>query len=165
MARRRSGRRADYRWTFGTHSFTGLAAGGNTAGTIVTAGNTSQTLMRVRGSFLAWLDATGSAAADTVIVAAGLLVQQGGAASTSLPITDGDAPWLWHASFTLATEIAFPTGGDGQPGILWVREEVDNKAMRVVRPDQEIELVVETLDVVGAPVINFSMSSRFLFAD
>jgi len=131
---------------------------------VLTQGITSQTLMRTRGSVLAWLDASGSAAGDIVDVAVALFVQPAGSGAVSTPITDIDASYFWFTRFHLATEIAFPTGGDGQPGILWNRIDVDSKAMRVIRPDMETVMIVETADVVGAPVVNVVGSFRFLIS-
>ena len=122
--------------------------------------------MRVRGNFLVWLDLTGSTAGDVVRVGLGLLVQQADVVSTSLPLTDGQAPFFWYEVVTLATEFAIATAGEGPTaGAQLFRGVIDGKAMRVLRPDQEVQSIVQTADVVGAPVINGAVDVRFLIAD
>ena len=156
MARgRRSGRRADYRWTLGAFATAGLAAGGSVQFAIVSAGTTSQTLMRMRGNLLAWMDNSGLTADDFVRVGVGIIPIQFGGVATSLPLTDGDAPWIWHQVFTMGAVLATAFGGSEH-----FRTEIDSKAMRVLRPDQDIMAVIETADIVGAPVVNVGVDVR-----
>ncbi len=85
-----------------------------------------------------------------------------GAILTSLPITDGEAPFVWYETFHLWSETG--TGADDAVA-QHHRLVVDSKAMRMLRPDQELVYVVETLAVVGAPVVDTGFAGRFLLAD
>ena len=162
MAHSRSGRRADLRWTLGTTSFLALAAG-NSSDTVVSAGTTSQTIMRVRGEILSWLDGTlGPGAA--IIVALGLLIQQAGATATSLPLTDGEAPFMMYHVWHLAYEEQV-TDVIGSPFAAAVRIEVDVKSKRILRPDQEIVAVIEAATIANAAPANTAFAGRFLIAD
>jgi len=165
MARARTsgGRRADLRWTLGTATVNALAAGANSFVTVVAAGNTSQTIMRTRGELLVYLDGA-QAPAVLMRCAAGLLVQQSGATPTSTPLTDGDAPFFWYDVFHLGHEESVLDAIE-QVGCGIIRHMVDAKAMRVLRPDQEIALVVETATAKGSSAVNFALTARFLIAD
>ena len=167
MARRRTrggGRKADLRWTLSQTEILGRNAGNPTgAQAVVTAGVTSQTLMRVRGTFYAMIVGTPTVT-DIVQCGIGLLVVPGGSGAvvTSSPLTDGEAPFLWFEAFHLNTQSAGATNANGPQ--FW-RNVVDNKAMRVIRPDQEIQLVVEVSDAVGTSTVDFGLMARYLIAD
>ncbi len=157
-SRRSVGRRADLRWTLGIADFEGITA--TAASTIISAGNTSQTIMRTRGSLLCSID--GPTLNDVVHVGVGFLIIQSGGSATSTPIADGDAPYFWVEYFTLSSETGTP---DDQLGTQNHRLVIDSKAMRVLRPDQEVTCVVEISRIVGTPVVDLSVVSRFLIAD
>ncbi len=163
MARSRSsGRRADYRWTGGRQAFLAQATGSSQA-VILTAGNTSQTLMRTRGTLVAFLDGvqTGGELLDIGIA---MLVQQAGATATSLPLTDPEAPFFYYDRFAIGYEEAVSDVVD-MPGLSVYRATIDVKAMRVIRPDQEVILIVEAADIAGNANANISVAARFLLAD
>ncbi len=161
-ARSRSGRRADLRWTFGSLSVEAQGAGSST-GTIVQAGNTSQTLMRVRGQILGWLDGVQTPPVS-VHVGVGFIITQDGATPTSLPLTDGDAPFLYYQTFALAYE-EYVTDVIDATGTAVFRHEIDVKSMRIIRPDQKVSMVVENATIAGAGSINVHVGARFLLAD
>ncbi len=167
MARRRTrggGRRADLRWTLGGAS--GLAIGaGTSASTIVTQGVTSQTLMRVRGNLLCYLDGV-QAPGTLVRCAAGFITVPGGLGTTvvSSPITDGDAPWLWFESWALGYE-EYVTDVVDAVGASVYRAVIDSKAMRIIRPDQEVQFVFEQATVGDPGSVNIRVDARFLIAD
>ena len=161
MANRKTGRRADLRWLLGAFTTQTLAAGGSASFAVIAGGNTSQTIMRVRGSWSCHLDGTATAA-DVVRVGIGLLVVQSGAAAASLPLTDSEAPYFWYDVVTLSGEESV---GGSRAGLPMYRSVVDGKAMRVLRPDRDVLVIIETADVVGAPVINATFDGRFLIAD
>ncbi len=164
MAHRSSGRRADLRWSLGAATFNALTAGTNSS-TIVTSGITSQTIMRVRGSLLAYLDAT-HAPGQAVRIGVGFILAQGGAGTTVLssPLTDGDAPWFWYETFSLGYEEMVTDVVD-VPGATAYRATIDSKAMRVLRPDQEVQCVVENQTIQTASAVNVFVDARFLIAD
>jgi len=94
--------------------------------------------------------------------AAGLLIQQPGVTPTSTPLADGEAPFFWYETGTLATETAVGNVGGGTE---MARIVVDSKAMRILRPNQEVVFIYEVADIAGAPVSNASVNTRLLFAD
>jgi len=160
---RSSGRRADLRWTGGLASFAALSAG-SSAVAVLTQGNTSQTLMRVRGNVLANVEGA-EAQGDSAEIGISLLLGQAGLGAAeieSTPLGDPDAPFIWYTRFVLA---AVGTGADDALGGRVYREVVDNKAMRVIRPDQELYVVVESLTISGALAADVHVGLRMLLAD
>ena len=155
------GRRADYRWTLGQFSALGQASNTAAQSVIVTAGTTSQTIMRVRGSWACQLDLA-SADGDAAFIGIGFLVQQAGATATSLPNTDGDAPFFFYETVPLIVEDASLSIDRGLSSF---RGVIDGKAMCVLRPDQEVIAIAEMSNVSGAPSWNVMASARFLIAD
>ena len=164
MARRSSGRRADLRWTFGSFTFAAFSAG-TSGGTIVTAGSTSQTLMRTRGEISAWLDGT-STPGEGMQIGVGMYVVPGGTGATVLssPLTDGEAPFFYYEVFQLAYE-EMVTDVIDVPQMTSVRKTIDVKAMRVIRPDQEVQVVAENVTNFSAGAVNIVVNARFLLAD
>ncbi len=156
----RTGRPNDYDWEFASTFATTLAAGAIAEASLF-ASDTAETLMRVRGKVLTWLDAGGSAIGDTCVVGMGLIVAPTGATVAVSPITEGGANWLWVDYSVLGTEVA--VGSVGSPAES-ERIVVDNKAMRRLREDESIFFVIENQDVVGAPGINMTGAFRGLTA-
>ena len=165
MANRRSGRRADLRWTLGRSSLQSVPGAGTTvlASNILSAGTGSQTIMRTRGHLVAWLDGT-LVAGDVVSCAIGFLVVPGGSAAVviSSPITDSQAPYFWFEAFTFAAE---DTAAPLTDGLKMFRAEIDSKAMRILRPDREVQCVAEAFDIVQTSIVNFQVEARFLIGD
>ncbi len=162
MARARSsGRRADYQWTLGSFVTQGLAAGASAQFAVISAGVISSTITRTRGRWFAELNGT-AVAGDIVLVGVGLIKVSEGGTTTSLPLTDGDAPFFWTAQVHLSVIDSSATIDRALLGSF--REVVDSKAMRVLRPDEDVVCVIETADVVGAPVVNAGFVGRFLLA-
>jgi len=165
MARARTaGRRADLRWTLGNAAFSAVGAT-SAASTIVIAGNTSQTIMRTRGSLVAWLNDT-TAPGVHIRVGVGFLLAQSGVGTNvfSAPLDDGDAPFFWYETFSLAYEESV-TDVIAVDGISSYRSEINSKAMRVLRPDQEVQCVVQQETVGSSGTINIGITARFLLAD
>ncbi len=81
----------------------------------------------------------------------------------SSPITDDSAPWLWYTRFTLGYEEMVTDVVD-VPGLSSYREVIDAKAMRVLRPDREVQLVFEQASVLSANNVNVVANFRGLFA-
>jgi len=162
MPRRRSGKKIDFvHWTL-AQSFQAALAAGTVAGTMFTAQHLSETLLRMRGNLMAFIDgnqATGGGARFGV----GLILVPEGTGATVLwsPITDGDAPWIWVDYFALSYEEMVADVID-VPGITSYRSVIDNKAMRIIR-NQEVQIVVENQVTSGAISANFSLQVRALF--
>jgi len=160
---RRSGhaKKIDFtHWTLAQTSFSAQAAG-TVAGTMVAAQHLSETLLRTRGEWSAFID-TNQAPGQHAIITMGMIIVPEGTGSTVLwsPFTDGDAPWIWWDCASIAYEEAVTDVID-VPGMTSVRRVVDSKAMRVVR-NQEIQLVMENTTIGSAIGVNTSFVARIL---
>ena len=157
-------RRTRTRWDANTSGFTfaGLSAG-TSALTLVSAGIREETLLRARGQLLAYLDGI-QAPGTGILVGIGLIVMPQGTSTTvtSSPISDPDAPWLYISRFFLGYE-EYVTDVIDAVGAPVYRETVDNKAMRIIRSDREIQLVVENVTTFGAASVNIAFDARLLF--
>ncbi len=148
------------RWG-GSHLQFGSQAAGTAALTFITDGAT-ETLLRIRGEVLCYLDAAQAPTAQ-IKVAIGALVVQAGSGTTVInaPTTDPDAPWLFYETFDLAYE-EMVTDVIDIPLITAVRLKVDSKAMRILRPGREVQMVVENTSIQSAASFNLGFSSRVL---
>ena len=153
--------RSRTRWGLFTHSFLAHAAG-SVAATVFSAGSVEETILRVRGNLLAQFDGT-LAPGRGVQVGVGLIIMPEGQGATvvSSSLSDGNAPWFWLETFDLYYEeavtdvIAMPWGSS-------FRQTIDSKGMRILRPDREVQLVVEQATTQAAAAINLSVSARML---
>ena len=162
MARRRSGKKIDFtRWT-ATNSDVNAQAAGTVGVLAITTGSVSNTLLRTRGNFLCYLDGTQSAGVR-VSIGVGLIVMPGGTGTTvtSSSLTDGDAPWFWYERFTLAYEEYVASVIDAT-GASVFRGVIDSKAMRILRLDEEVQMVVENVTEGFSSSINLTANMRFL---
>ena len=139
-----------------------LEAAGASAQTFLTSGTMPETILRIRGNVLAYIDAT-QAPGTFVKVGMGLIIMPEGTGSTvtSSPISDSNAPWLWHIQFALAyeeyvTDVVANQVASGFRGV------IDSKAMRRIRPDREVQFVIENVTVGGAGAIALSVDGRML---
>ncbi len=152
--------RRSYDWEGVTTTALGLVAAGVVQAQLFTA-DRAETIQRIRGSILLWLDGTGSAVGDAAIVAIGLIVASTGASIAIDPITEPGANWIYHRYFTLAAEGVIGTAA-GQQGAGVHRVEIDNKSMRRFREDEALFIVTSNLSIVGAPIINEIAGIRVL---
>lgn len=163
MARSRGVKKIDnLRWSGFSSAFNGLSAG--TGGiTAATAGNAPETIMRTRGELTVYTDAT-QAPGGKVLISAGLIVMPEGTGTvvTSSPFSDSNAPWFWFEQVVIAYE-EMVTDVIDVPVMTAARIVMDSKAMRRVRPDREIQLVVENTTLLGAMSVNLHLTGRFLF--
>ncbi len=146
MAHQRRTSRPDYSWSnFGDvmedqdlSSTSGIL--GTTAQTVLT----SQTLIRTRGRVGVTLNAT--AVDERTMLLMGLVIMNGdaftvgGTAPEIFTGVDDEASWIWQGSIYLdsGNEAAVNTNQ------LWGTVEVDNKAMRKLKPGQVIAFVFQT---------------------
>ena len=161
MARRRSGKKIDFtHWTGGNIARLAFGAG-TIAGEMFSALHEPETLLRLRGNLLGYMDAE-QAPGALVDVAVGLILVPEGTGTTVLwsPITDSDAPWIWYDRFAIGYEEAV-TDVIGSPGLSVYRSVIDNKAMRIVR-NQEVQVVWEQATLGSAAAINTVVSVRAL---
>ena len=166
MAHRRSNRGGHekvidvLRWN-GSNHFFGAQSAGAIAQTYITDGAT-ETILRIRGELVCWLDST-SAPAKGLEIGIGAFVVQAGSGTTVIqkPLIDPDAPWFFYERFSIAYEEAV-TDVVEVAGLSIFRKTIDNKAMRVLRPGREVQLVVENATLGMAGSSNTSFSNRTL---
>ena len=122
------------------------------------------TLIRLRGHGFFHLDA--GAAADSMIVAIGLIIvpteaRTAGVGSVPTPLSDMEAPWIWHEIFTLGPAVsATDDGGDLSRNVQFA---IDGKAMRKFRTDEELTFIAEAEIVAGSPTCDGAAVVRQLF--
>ncbi len=161
MPRRRGGKKIDFtHWTSLTGRATAFSAG-VIAVTMAAALHEPETLLRMRGNIVAWLDAVGSTP-RWVSVGVGVILVPEGTGTTVLwsPLSDPDAPWIDFAVFSLGLEH-YTADVIDSPGITSFRQTVDSKAMRIVR-NQEFQFVAENSTISGASAINVEFQARAL---
>jgi len=146
-------------WTYG--SWFSLQGAGTGAINVLPAQHEPETLLRIRGTNLAYIDAA-SVPGKLVSVGVGLIAVPEGTGTTVLwsPITDGDAPWIWADYFEIGYEEMVTDVVD-VPGLTSYRSVIDNKAMRILR-NQEVQFVLENATILTASNVNVSGSARFL---
>ncbi len=162
MARRRSGKKIDFTsWFEFSLTQLGLAAG-TSAATVIGTSDATATLLRIRGNLSAFIDGA-SAPGKQVLVAVGMILVPVGTGTTVLrsPFADGAAPWMWLTYFSLGYE-EMVTDVIDVPGMTSYRETIDNKAMRIKRPDTELQLVRENVTINAAAAINVHVAGRVL---
>ncbi len=152
------------RWTLGSSLFAAFAAGQNSL-TIVTDGTEEETILRTRGELLCYADTT-QVPGGLTQVGVGFLVVPAGLGTTvlSTPLLDADAPWFWYEVFTIGYE-EMVTDVIDIPGISMHRSVIDSKAMRKVRPDEEVVTVIESITALTAISVNCQVNARFLIGD
>ncbi len=159
---RRSSQPVNRHWTPFTAGSTFAAQTAGAVGVAIGAAqHDRETILRTRGTLLAYAD--GSPATGALVrLAAGMILVPEGTGTTVLwsPITDGDAPWFWYTSFFVGYE-EYVTDVIDSPVVSSYREVIDTKAMRRVR-NTEVQLVVENQTLGGALTENLFVTGRFL---
>ncbi len=164
MAHTRSRKIDNLRWQDVAASFNALTAGSN-AVLGLTATAMPDTIMRSRGTLLAYIDGTQAPGAQ-VRCAIGMIVVPEGTATTVLwsPLTDPNAPWFYFDVFSLGYEEGV-TDVIGVQGAMSYRAVIDSKAMRKSPPDTEVQVVVEQLTTGSAMAINVQLNARLLIGN
>ncbi len=164
-ARRSSGRPNDYDWELSR--MTSLATPvGTISQTEMFLSDTAETLVRVRGEVVVWLDATGSTIGDMMQFAWGLLRAPSGSSDVGVsPLTEGGANWLAYGLASIGTEVALGNLA-AAPGLGAAMRifHVDSKSMRKLREDESVYFILETADITGAPTVNVGAMFRVLTA-
>ena len=162
MSPRRRSEPVNRHWT-GFASGVTLAAfsAGTIAKTLLAAQHDRETILRIRGSLMCYIDAA-AAPGILVEVAVGFILVPEGTGTTVLwsPATDADAPWMYYTSFLLGYEEMVTDVVD-VPSLSGYREVIDSKAMRRVR-NQELQVVVENTSVLSAKTVNLFVTGRIL---
>jgi len=154
MARRRTGfqkKIETVHWTYGSFVLGGAA--GATAVNVLSAQHLPETLMRMRGEWIASFDGA-LAGANGVAVTGGLIQVPEGTGATVLwsPITDGDAPWIWWDTIHLIYE-EYVTDVVQSAMVSSGRRVIDSKAMRKFR-NTELQFVLESATISGFNAAN-----------
>ena len=166
MARRRgSGKISETRWAGFSFAFFSQAAGSIAAQLSSASATTRETILRTRGNLVAWVDATG-APARACDISVGIRLVPAGTGTTVLtdPFGEAAAPWFWYEEFVLGYEEMVTDVVDVS-GITSFRAVIDSKAMRIWRPETEIQLVMTNTTLASATVVNLAVSGRFLIGD
>jgi len=158
---RRSGRKPNLHWTRVSASQNALAAG-SAGNNVSAAAHGTETMLRLRGQLLAYIDGA-QAPGSSIIVSVGLILVPDGTGTTVLwdPFNDGDAPWWYFTEFTLGYEEMVTDVVD-VPILTAYRETIDTKAMRIVRSDTELQMVTTNTTQLTAASLNLTFSGRIL---
>ncbi len=163
MAHRRGGfsKKIDtVHWTLGSFVETGVASGTPVASTVGAAQHLPETLMRIRGEWIATLNGFQATSIGTG-VACGMILVPEGTGTTVLwsPITDGDAPWIWWDTAMLMYEeyVADVTQSVMASSM---RRIIDSKAMRKVR-NRELQFVAENASLSGFTASDVNVAGQF----
>ena len=149
------------RWTLSGASFNALAAG-TQALAWISATTLPETIMRMRGTLLVYVDGAQAPGGQTRIGVGIIKVPEGsGTTVVWSPQTDANAPWVWVSYFTLGYEEMVTDVVDVS-GATAYREIIDNKAMRRTRPDEEYQAVVESITTGTALSVNVQLNVRTL---
>ena len=165
MARRRSGRVIDkVRWTGDVLiGHAGLAAG-SAATELYALGDQedSVTVMRARGLVTAWMDAAG-APGRVVQVAIGVRVAAKGTGSTVgiASLTEAEGDWMIWQTATIGYE-EMVTDVVSVQGLTLYRFEIDSKAMRRMKPGEELQFVVAQATLQASGSVNVMGQIWFL---
>jgi len=145
-------------WTV-TNAIEMIGLGVGTSAVLMSAAqHLPETLLRIRGE---WVASLSGALADGigVKVAAGMILVPEGTGGTVLwsPVTDGDAPWIWWDVVHLIyrEQVADAVSSDLQG----VRRTVDSKAMRKVR-NTELQFVSERTTITGLTTGNTDVAAQ-----
>ena len=149
------------RWDLSTGSFSAQSAA-TAAINFSSVGTTPATLLRIRGEVFGWNDAA-STPPKSIQCTYGIILVPEGTGTTVLfdPVSDGNAPWLLWGTAHLGYEEMVTDVVD-VPGLTSFRHVIDNKAMRIIRPDIEMQFVMTNTTVGGSGNMNVAYSLRWL---
>ncbi len=165
MARRRSGfqKKIDsVFWSLSNGSSVAQSAG-SVGVQFASVGTAPTTLMRMRGRVLAYADGAQAPPSGPILLSMGIIKVPEGTGSTVLydPAADGNAPWIWFDTIILGYE-EMVTDAIDVPVATGQRLIVDNKAMRRIRPDEELQFVVTNTTIGTALTSNLAYQIRWL---
>jgi len=166
MAHRRRSNRGfektieDVRWAGASHVF--LAQGAGSVAQVMVTDGAKETIMRIRGEIVSFIDGFVAPATLTEIGLGALVVQAGsGTTIIQKPLTDADAPWLFYERWVIGHEEA-AVDSVGVPGISSFRKTIDSKAMRILREGREVQLVLESITLGDSVAVNTHFGFRML---
>ncbi len=159
---RSSGRRADYQWVGSAFDMGSVTTGSISAVAVI---NQAATLTRCRGSLVT--NITSVATVGLVRVDVGLILATDnqvavGITAFSDPTSDFDAEWTWMGQMYVVgrdTTTANNTGGISRDIL-----QVDTKAMRKVKQNEQLVLVAVATSLTGSIGVEVGGTLRTLFA-
>ena len=154
------GPRPNYAWTTFGDAFAAAAFPAKTMGATTLQASLPQTLRRIRGHWGVTLDTGG--VDEVLIVRAGIIIVSEDAAAIGVtavpgPGSDRSQPWIWTGQLYLSSgaEAAVVNDQLSQSGM------IDSKAMRRMKPGDNLAFVVE---VLAAELIDQGGSIDFVYA-
>ncbi len=150
------------RWTASVPSTFALAAG-SVAVNVIPAGAPSETILRTRGTGVAFMDGAQAPSGQLALVSMGLVLVPQGQGTTVIwdPLNDDSAPWFWWQEVIIGYE-EMVTDVIDIPGLTSARFEVDSKAMRKGNSDEEVQFVVTNTALNSSTSVNLAVAFRFL---
>ena len=161
---RRTKKIDNVRWTFAGGSVGGLSSG--TQGfAFLSVATAPSTLLRMRGELLGYLDGT-QAPGSLVRLNWGIIKVPEGSGTTVQydPAADNAAPWIAYGVMLIGYE-EYVTDVVENGVTAGQRTTLDGKAMRRIRPDEEVQLVVTNTTLLSASAVNFAYGVRVLLGD
>ena len=123
----------------------------------------NSTIVRIRGNLICWNDSTSNAGAMATvgvgIFLADIAQVTVGISAMPLPFGAIGSDWLYWDAFTVGEQV---TNQADANGLSFDRHIVDNKAMRKVKSNQQLQMVTELATAEGTPVVNISGVLRVL---
>ncbi len=150
-------------WELSNGYFSAIAAAASpVALQFSTSASQPATLLRIRGEITAYRDGT-TAPPTAVLVSYGIILVPEGTGTTPLfdPFIDANAPWLLYGQGLIAYEEAVSDVVD-VPVVTGFRHVIDNKAMRIIRPDVEMQFVLANTTQASTSSINLNYGLRWL---
>ena len=150
----------DYNWSGGIGN--GLVGTASVLAFSINSGQ-AQTLRRVCGVISLQID--GPTDGDIHQVGVGVIIATdaaiaAGAASLPSSLTDLDAEWVWHQFVPLQVQAIVTGVGEFGRTI-----EIDSKAMRKLKSNSNIALVLDGSRIAGTPTTDFVAGMRILASD
>ncbi len=126
-------------WQLTQAASAAVGAGATQGFQFSTVGLQPTTLLRMRGEVIGFLDAVQSPGKLIAVNYGIILVPEGSGATVQFaPLSDANAPWLLYGTALLGYEEMVTDVVD-VPVISGFRHSIDNKAMRIIRPDLEMQ--------------------------
>ncbi len=125
-----------------------------------------ETVLRIRGTWQVAFRAATTALDEAIITLAIGVVSTdaaaAGAGSVPDPVSDSEYPWIFYDIVHMFSPFAIDGTGSDDSGALIVRRDIDSKAMRKIKPGQDLIMVSQYVDSNGTPAVQVSGNTRVL---
>ena len=159
----RVGKKLDHtNWQYSSGAAASIGAGSSVGLNFSSVGTQPTTLLRIRGEVMAHADGVLAPGVGAHVTYGIILVPEGSGSTVRFNlVADANAPWLLYgAGYVGYDEAVLDVVGIQQA--LMFRHVIDNKAMRIIRPDLEMQFVIENTTALGGITITFSYQLRWL---